>query len=74
MAMDISSRLKVLRFNAGLTQAEMAQRMHADQSTVSDWERGKKLPSAKMLIRLSDVLGVTVDEILAGQPAQSLSA
>lgn len=46
--------LRFLRTEMGLTQAELAQRVHKDTQTVGRWERGEKLidQNAETLIRL----------------------
>lgn len=38
---------------SGLTQEELAERMHTTQSTVARWESGKHLPSCQTLQRLA---------------------
>jgi transcriptional regulator with XRE-family HTH domain len=38
---------------SGLTQAELAERMHTTQSTVARWESGKHLPSCQTLQRIA---------------------
>ena len=38
---------------SGLTQTELAERMHTTQSTVARWESGKQLPSCQTLQRLA---------------------
>gem|GEM_PF-322855 len=41
------------RHLGGLTQAELAERMHTTQSTVARWESGKHLPSCQTLQRIA---------------------
>jgi transcriptional regulator with XRE-family HTH domain len=38
---------------SGLTQEELAERMHTTQSTVARWESGKHLPSCQTLQRIA---------------------
>ncbi len=65
----ISQNIKVARMKAGLSQEELAQRLHVVRQTVSKWERDLSVPDAQMLIELAEVLGVTVSDLL-GQQAQ----
>ena len=56
--------IKNLRLKAGLTQVELAKKMHVDQAAVSRWESGETKPLRKNHKRLAKVLGCTVDELL----------
>lgn len=55
---------KALRKKFNLTQAELAQRLFIDQTTVSKWELGKAIPDQKMLAKLADFFNVSVDYLL----------
>lgn len=57
-------RLKELRTNAGLSQAEFAKIMRVAQNTVSNWENGNRLLDAENIIRISDFFGCTTDYLL----------
>lgn len=52
------NRIKELRERAGLTQAQLADRMIVSRSTVANWETGFRLPDLSMLARLAGSLGV----------------
>lgn len=45
------------RSKAGLTQAELAERMQTSQSTIARLESGKAMPSAKTLSKLAKATG-----------------
>ena len=49
-----------------LTQLEIAEKLGVSYQAVSKWENGS-LPNVEMLVLLAQILGVTVDEILAGE-------
>lgn len=55
------------RRELGLTQRELAERLHVSDKAVSRWETGKGLPDPSLLQPLSDELGVSVGELLAGR-------
>lgn len=62
------ARLRAAREAARLTQGELAQRVGAQVSGVSDWENGYRVPnSPKMLVALAHILKCTVDELLMGR-------
>lgn len=56
--------VKSAREKRGMTQQEIAVALDVDQSTVSLWECGKTNPRAKLLPKLAQILGCTVDELL----------
>lgn len=56
--------IKEYRFENGITQAELAARIGANQNTVSQYENGKRLPNVRIAHRLSEVLECSVKELL----------
>jgi predicted ATPase/DNA-binding CsgD family transcriptional regulator/transcriptional regulator with XRE-family HTH domain len=58
-----NERLKHARFQMGLTQAELAEKVGTTFETVSRWERGIKVPSAYYRRKLCEVFGKTVEEL-----------
>lgn len=59
----IAERRKTL----GLTQKELAGRLLISDKAVSKWETGAGYPEVTMLPLLAETLGITVDELLAGE-------
>jgi ribosome-binding protein aMBF1 (putative translation factor) len=57
----ISSELIRARLRAGLSQAELAERMGTSQSAIARLESGRTLPSAKTLIRFAEATGSKVE-------------
>ena len=66
--MEISARLKEARQSIGLTQDQVAEKILVSRVTVSHWESGKSLPDIVSLISLSDLYGITLDELVKGDP------
>lgn len=60
-----------LRRERGMTQAELAEKLHVTDKAVSKWERGAGLPDIATLEPLAAELGVTVSELLQGEAAES---
>ena len=58
-----------LRKEKGLTQAALAQALGVTNKAVSKWETGEAMPETSLLLPLSEILGVTVDELLSGRRA-----
>lgn len=53
-----------LRYKAGFTQDELAQKLGISKGSVAMWETNKRTPSTETLIRLADLFGVTTDYLL----------
>jgi len=62
--MNFGKRLRQLRKEKGLTQAELAKLLSIGESTVSFYESGKRQPDYETLIRLAEVFNVSVDYLL----------
>lgn len=58
--------LKELRLNAGLTQAEVAKKMHVSQAAVHRWENGDTRIARKHHKGLARLYKCTIDELFAG--------
>lgn len=62
--MKLAEKLLLLRRRQGLSQEEMARRLHVSRQAVSRWESGSALPDAANIVQLSDLFGVTADDLL----------
>lgn len=64
-----------LRKEKGFTQQELADRLFVSNKAVSKWERGQSLPDISLLTPLSQLLEVTVAELLRGEriPGEGLN-
>lgn len=62
-----SENLKAYRKAKGLTQEELAIRLHVVRQTVSKWEKGLSVPDADLLLRLSEILEVPVAQLLGSE-------
>ena len=62
------------RKRLGLTQRELAGRLHISDRTVSKWERGAGFPDISLLEPLSRALELTVPELLRGERAAEVTA
>ena len=59
--------IKALRTERGLTQRELAERLHITDRAVSKWERGLNAPDIALLEPLADILGVSIVELIRGE-------
>ena len=64
---SFSERLKAFRKAKGLSQVELSEQLHMGQSTIANYERGKRMPSVKILIEISGILEVPLDQLVTEQ-------
>ena len=50
-----------------LTQLKLAERLFVSEKTISKWENGKGIPDTASLQKLSETLGVSINELLNGE-------
>jgi putative transcriptional regulator len=63
--MEFSERLKDLRRQAGLTQVDVAEKLGISQPAYASWERGVKKPTQENLVKIAQILNVSVDYLVA---------
>lgn len=63
-ASPLAMRIRSLREAAGISQAHLAELVFVSRQTVINWEKGRTLPDAESLRRLSTALGITLDALL----------
>lgn len=64
--MEIGNQIKQHRAALNLSQEELSEQIYVTRQTLSNWENGKTYPDVNSLLRLSDVFGVTLDELVKG--------
>lgn len=69
---DFSLRLKQLRLDKHLTQAQVAERIGVTASMVSSYETDIRLRSFEVMVRIADLFGVTVDYLLCREDKRFL--
>ena len=66
---QIGRYLQSLRKYYKITQDELANRLKVSRQAVSKWETGATIPDIEMLMQLSDLYGVTINDILKAETA-----
>ena len=66
-ANNIGDFIKSQRIKNGLSQYQLADKIPISRQAVSKWERGQSIPDSSTLLRLSDIFGVTINELLLGK-------
>ena len=57
-------RFTRLRKQRGLTQEELGEKLGVSGQAVSKWENDASMPDISLLVQLSDILGVSLDDLL----------
>ncbi len=66
--MELKDKLKKLRTERGLTQAQLAEAIFVSRSAVAKWENGLGLPGPDSMEALQDYYGVSLEEITTTEP------
>ena len=71
----VADKIKALREQKGMTQAELAKRLEITRSSVNAWEMGISIPSTQYVVELAELFKVSSDYILGigGTAAVNLS-
>lgn len=69
-----SERLRRLRMEKGITQKELADRLHISRSTIAGYESLGKEPDGEKLCALADFFGVSVDYLLGVTDSRELTS
>ncbi len=66
--------ISLLRKEKGLTQQELAEKLGVTDKAVSKWERGLGCPDISLLVPISEIFDVSINELLAGERRGELSS
>ncbi len=69
----ISARIKQLREDKGLTQAELAKLLGITRSSVNAWEMGISVPSTQYIVELAAMFKVSTDYLLGVGSTSSIN-
>lgn len=64
--MEFHEKLKQERKKHNLSQEDLANKLNISRQSISKWELLKGYPNIETLIELSELFGITVDELLKG--------
>lgn len=68
----VGNLISKLREEKGLSQSELGFKLGVTNKAVSRWENGRGYPDTSLLLKLSEILGITVDELLKGELSSSV--
>ncbi|EON70137.1 helix-turn-helix domain-containing protein [Lysinibacillus sphaericus] len=62
--MYFSSKIKEERQKHNMSQQQLGEKLNISRQSISKWERGESYPSIELLIKLSDIFDITLDELV----------
>ena len=68
--MTLGEKLSKLRKEYNYTQEQLADILGVTRQSISKWETDGSIPDLDRLIRLSEIFGVTLDELVKGMPEE----
>ena len=63
-----------MRKQQGMTQEQLGESLGVTNKTVSRWETGKNMPDIDKLQELSAILGISINELLAGERIEDIAS
>lgn len=74
MFIKLGDRIRMARKNAGLTQAELAEKIGKAFGSINNYERGHRLPDAQVLKNICEITGANPGWLLTGEEKQTTEA
>lgn len=59
------------RKSKNLTQSQLAEKLFITDKAVSKWERGKAMPDSSIMLKLCEILEISVNDLLSGAKTQN---
>ena len=72
--MTLGQNIARLRTQKNLSQGDLADALEVSRQSVSKWETDASIPELDKLLRLAELFGVTLDELVKGESAQPEAA
>lgn len=64
--MEFNDQIKQLRQKNNLSQSQFAEKLNVTRQAVSNWENNRNLPDLAMLIEISQVFHISLDQLILG--------
>ena len=64
--MDFGKQIKQMRLERKLTQEQLANQLGVSRQAVSNWENNKNLPDLELIIAISKLFSVSLDDLILG--------
>ena len=70
---NIGKTIKRIREDKNITQEQLAEKLNVTRQAISNWENNKTQPDIDTIIKISEVLEVSVEEIIYGQKKDNVT-
>lgn len=64
--MAFRKRLRLILKSKGMSQKELALRIHVNESTISNWLSGKRTPHLYQAFNIAEIFGISVETLWFG--------
>lgn len=71
--MSLGDKIKELRLLNKMTQEDVCRRINLEQSTLANYESGRRMPKPETILALAELFGVSTDYLLGrgdGEPTE----
>ena len=68
--MELGNKIKYYRGEKELSQEELAERVYVSRQTISNWENNKSYPDINSIVLLSEIFGISIDNLIKGDVEQ----
>lgn len=65
--MTLGGRICALRTARGLSQSDLAEHLEVSRQSVSKWETDASVPDLERLVKMSELFGVSLDQLVRGE-------
>lgn len=65
--MTLGEKIYKLRTDKNLSQGDLAEKLEVSRQSVSKWENGAAIPDLDKIIKLAEVFGITIDDLVKGE-------
>lgn len=69
--MTLGERICQFRTAKNLSQGDLAEALDVSRQSVSKWETGTSVPELDKLVKMSDLFGVSLDELVRGVESEA---
>jgi len=69
-ANDLSARIQALRKERGISQKELGAMLGVSNKAVSKWENGESLPKTATILKMAELFGWNVSELMGGEETE----
>jgi len=59
-----NKKIKIFREQAGLTQAQLGEKLGTTRECIANWELGRREPNTETFIKIAEFFNITLDDLL----------